>query len=246
MKKILICVFALTLVFAIKAETIKITAGEWAPYISKSLENDGPVSQVVTEAFKEVGIDVEYGFFPWKRAFSNAEKGSWDGTIVWNKTAEREKTMLFSEEPVFFDKTVLFHLKSTDLKWDGTKESLKPFKIGVTDGYNWGEILTKGYKDKSLQVEKTTSDLLNFKKLLKGRTDVFMCSFFVGYDIVSNNFSKADQLKFTNHPKPLFEPKGLYFLVGKANPKAKYWLGKFNEGLKKLKEKGRVKEIMGE
>lgn len=57
-------------------DTIRITNGEWPPYLSKKLPHYGFASHLITEAFATVNVEVEYGFFPWKRAFRNAQEGT--------------------------------------------------------------------------------------------------------------------------------------------------------------------------
>ncbi len=52
-----------------RAETLRITNGEWPPFTSQHLPHGGPLSRTVAEAFKQAGIKVEYGFFPWKRSY---------------------------------------------------------------------------------------------------------------------------------------------------------------------------------
>ena len=51
------------------AETIRITNGEWPPFTSERLPDKGPLSRIVAEAFALEGISVEYGYFPWRRAY---------------------------------------------------------------------------------------------------------------------------------------------------------------------------------
>ncbi len=48
------------------SKTIRLTNG-WQPYLSKDVPHHGFASHIVTEAFALVGVEVEYGFFPWKR-----------------------------------------------------------------------------------------------------------------------------------------------------------------------------------
>jgi polar amino acid transport system substrate-binding protein len=60
----------------------------------------GLASRVVTEAFAAEGVTVEYGYFPWARSFMLAQTGEWDGTLIWTKSAEREKDFYYSE-PLF-------------------------------------------------------------------------------------------------------------------------------------------------
>ena len=54
------------------AEKITLANGEWAPYLSKGLKHSGYMSHIVSEAFAEEGIEVEYVFLPWKRGFEDA------------------------------------------------------------------------------------------------------------------------------------------------------------------------------
>jgi len=66
------------------AETIRLTNGEWQPFLSKDAPHHGFASHIVTAAFALVGVEVEYGFFPWKRSFKLAKEGTWDGSVVWS------------------------------------------------------------------------------------------------------------------------------------------------------------------
>ena len=49
-------------------EEIKITIGEWSPFISKELPHYGIVPHIISEIFNEAGVNVQYGFFPWARS----------------------------------------------------------------------------------------------------------------------------------------------------------------------------------
>ena len=45
-------------------EEIRITLGEWSPFISKELPHYGIVPHIISEIFNEAGVNVQYGFFP--------------------------------------------------------------------------------------------------------------------------------------------------------------------------------------
>ncbi len=49
------------------AETIRLANGEWHSFLSKGAPHHGFASHIVTDAFALVGVEVEYGFFPWSR-----------------------------------------------------------------------------------------------------------------------------------------------------------------------------------
>ncbi len=62
MKKLVIIylIFVLLGSRAMARDSIRITTGEWPPYISESLPGYGVVSRIVTEAFKLENIRVEF------------------------------------------------------------------------------------------------------------------------------------------------------------------------------------------
>jgi polar amino acid transport system substrate-binding protein len=71
-------------------DIIRITNGEWPPYLSKVLPHNGFASHLVKEVFAAVHVEVLYGFFPWKRSYRYAKEGKgvsnsdiWNGSIVF-------------------------------------------------------------------------------------------------------------------------------------------------------------------
>ncbi len=95
--------------------SIKITIGEWPPYLSKDLKYYGVVARIITEAFALEGLSVEYGFFPWKRAFVLAKNSQdWDGSAIWSVNEERKVFFIFSD-PVMGKKMYFFISKRPDL-----------------------------------------------------------------------------------------------------------------------------------
>jgi polar amino acid transport system substrate-binding protein len=49
-------------------DTIRLTNGDWQPFMSENGPHHGIASHVITEGFARAGVEVEYGFSPWKRA----------------------------------------------------------------------------------------------------------------------------------------------------------------------------------
>lgn len=126
----------LTVRLAQSTETVSLTSGEWPPYLSEKLPDYGVASKIVTEAFWNVGIDVQYGFFPWNRSYRYAingkdEKGQiWHGTLVWIYTKDRSENFFYSD-PVITDSKVFFHMKNKPLEWENL-EDLRGKIIGGT------------------------------------------------------------------------------------------------------------------
>jgi polar amino acid transport system substrate-binding protein len=225
-------------------ETIRLTNGEWQPYFSEHSPHYGFASHIISEAFALVGVRVEYGFFPWKRALESAKKGQWDGGAAFWDSEERRKHFYFSEEPVVPTEMAFFHLKSTEFDWNGV-EDLKDLKIGATLEYFYGEELDEAEKASLLHIERVGSDELSLKKLLKGRIDVFPGDLMVTYAQIQDTFSAEEAALFTHHPKT-FESRGLYLLFSKQVEGNEQMRDLFDKGLRQLKESGRYEEIIAD
>ena len=106
--------------------------------LTRLLSHIGIASKIVTDVFKSVGIEVEYSFYPWKRAFIIAKENRWDGTIIWTKSIAREKDFYFSKYPILNVKDVFFYNRTKKITLKKI-EDLKGKTLGVTLGYSYGE-----------------------------------------------------------------------------------------------------------
>ena len=228
---------------ALAEQTIRITNGEWQPFMSEHVPHNGMVSHIITEAFALVGIDVEYGFFPWKRAYDLAKKGSWDGSAAWRDAEERRANFLYSE-PVTETTWAYFHLKSSPFDWT-TIDDLKSLKIGATLQYDYGAEFDKAEAEGRIKTERVASDELSLKKLLKGRIDIFVGEPLVTYAQIRDNFSEEEAAMFTHNPQT-FDPNSLHLVFSRQVETSEQMRDKFNEGLQKLKETGRYDEIIAD
>ena len=223
-------------------ETIRIAIGEWQPILSKHAPHYGFAAHVITEAFARQGIQVEYGFYPWKRAYLIAKEGvSWDGTAVWLHNEERAKDFYYSD-PVVPTTVSFFHLVDVDFDWESI-EDLGDTKIGVTSGYSYGPEFDSAVKTGEMNAEESRTDRLNLQKLLRGRIEAFPGEVAVMYSLIRELFSPETAARFTHHPKALLK-QPQHLLISKADPDNERWIREFNTGLKKLKESGRYDRIM--
>ena len=231
-------VFLLVLISAslLMGETYKFGLGEWEPFVSSKDKSKAICEEIVQEALKLEGVDAVNEYYPWKRSYEMTKDAKLDATYPWGLTDERKELFIYSD-PMLREKSVFFHLKSTNFDWN-SYEDLKKYKVGVTNGYKDEEI----YKKHGIKAEVVPKEDLNFKKMLAGRIDVYAGSFFVGYGMINKLFPDKANL-FTNHKKPQ-RVDDYYMLVSKKNPKAKEIISKFNAGLTKLKESGRYDQIL--
>ncbi len=229
---------------AFAQETIHLTNGEWSPYLSKDLKHYGVISRIVSEAFKLEGINVEYHFFPWKRAFVMAEKGKMDGSIIWGLRSDRAEKFYYSDS-VLSAKYVFFHLKEYSFKWENLND-LKNVSIGVPLGYSFGDEFEAAKRNKELQVYETPNTHTNFQLLLAKRIQICPEEIEVGYNILRREFGKKAVELITHHPKLLLPGEKHYLIMTKTNSRNKRMIELFNKGLKKLREQGKIKQYFAE
>jgi polar amino acid transport system substrate-binding protein len=243
MKSFLLSIFLMLLISTASfSETvIKITNGEWEPYLSQYAYEYGLASHIVSESFKLEGIVVKWGFYPWKRSYELAKKGKWDASAVWWPTKETKQDFLISD-PVVSTSFVFFYVKGRQFNWDSFND-LKGLNVGYTIGYGYGKEFMTAVKEKIFKIDKISSDEKNYKKLLHGRTDIFPNDPIVGYAQIRNSFTPEDVKRFTHHPKE-FEKNTLNLIISKNCKNGRFFLEKFNSGLEKLKKSGRIDQMV--
>lgn len=224
-----------------QSDVIRITNGEWEPYLSEFSPHYGLYSHIVSEAFKQEGISVKWGFFPWKRSYQLAKSGKyWDASAVW-WPREGTKKDFYISEPVGKTSFVFFHLKSLKFDWN-TIEDLNSYLIGITAEYDYGSEFMNAIKAGKITVDIVYQDEVNLRNLLNGRIDLFPNDKIVGYAQIHNNFSPEEIKLFTHHPRE-FEISTLCLIISKRCKNGEYFLEKFNSGLNKLRKNGKLEQL---
>lgn len=224
-------------------DAIRLTTGNWQPYTSEKAPDYGVASRIVTEAFALVGIEVEYGFFPWKRAMKLAREGTWDGSIIWYDTDERRADFFYSDA-IVWTTISFFHLKSFQFHWDGF-EDLSDLRVGGTMEYSYGAEFNAAERSGVFHTHRAVSDEAGLTNLLKGRIDVFPGELSVTYEQIHDTFSEEDAAQFIHHPRPVSRAP-LFLLLSKMVPESAQSRDLFNEGLRQLKANGRYDEIIAD
>lgn len=235
----ILCLSVTTMLFA--EETVKLATGDWPPFHTADRKDKGIMSRVVTEAFAQEGVTVQWKFFPWERAKRVALSGEFDGSASW----EPDNLPGFHySDPTFTSNYVFFYLKSKPFDWKNVAD-LKGKNIGATIGYGYGNDFDSAEKDGSIKVERADSDETNYKKLMAGRIDIFPNDPIVGYIQIAQTLGKDKVALFETHPKSL-RTYSFHLVLNTKNPKNKTLMEKFNAGLKKLKASGQYDSILKE
>ncbi|WP_167494662.1 MULTISPECIES: ABC transporter substrate-binding protein [Vibrio] len=218
-----------------KAQTLKIGVGEWPPYISESIEKNGFLTDLIVDILAEAGYDSEVMFFPWKRAYSNGVKGNINLTAVWMYKPERAADYYYSD-PILTEQFVFFHLKDKPFDWNQL-EQLWAYTIGGDIKYSYGAEFDSLLASEKLTMVREHSPELNFRKLIKGRTDLYIQEVNVGYSTLMTELADKRPL-VTHHPKPVLNNYS-YVLFPKSLEGSPELLKNFNAKLKEFRESGK-------
>lgn len=238
---VLIALIALALTTDADAQDrIRLTNGEWAPYLSKNLPHFGAASHIVVSAFAVVGVEVEYGFYPWKRSYKLAREGTWNGTLVWVYTPARAVDFDYSDV-VISDPEYLFHLKTFDLQWK-TIEDLRGLSIGATL-HTVYPTLENAEALGILTIERAGNYDTLYHRLLKARIHAIPQVSQVGRYYLRTTLAPEARSQIT-YANTIVQERNYHLILSKKVEVNKQLLKRFNNGLKMIRDSGQYAQII--
>lgn len=225
------------------AETLTLSLGEYPPFDSPDLPHQGLIPRIVTEVFRLEGVEVEYVFMPWPRAYEESKQGKVHGTVQWLYSAQRAGEHHFSD-PIMEESYVWFYMKKNAFDWQSF-EDLKGKAIGARQGFTYNPEFHQGIEDSSLDVSMLGNNKQNLDMLFNDRIDVFIEQLDVGYFGISHHYYGKGSQQFTHHPKIIFTKQN-HLLLSKQHEDSPYYIDKFNKGLKRLKASGKFQQYVNE
>ena len=229
--KYFLLILCIVFVCAIKAypeeKTVRLAGCEYPPYYGTSLQNNGFITEIITEAFKRKGYKVHVDFLPWKRALKLAKMGKYDGIYtIWYRK-EREQWFAYSDP--FPPNEIGFYKRREDTIPFATLEDLKPYIIGIVRGYTNPPKLEKA---EYLIKEEVPTDVMNLTKLYHGRIDLALIDKTLAQYLIKTRFPEyADRIEWMGPPLEL-----LYQHIGFSRKKEHYQkiVSDFNKGLQEI------------
>ena len=218
------------------SQTVHLVTSDLAPYIGEELQDNGYVYELVSEAFKRVGYNVEIEYFPLARAKMLVEEGARDGLMpVYHDTA-LEKKLVFSN-PFPGGRVGLLKRKALNagFKVDPTTnqtEALKQLK-SYRFGFRTGAVYTKEF-DNAGFLKKTgvTTDSQNLMKLFLGRIDFAVIDKYTAAYLMIEKFPHMiGQLEFLEPP---LGTMSFHLAISKKTKGFKKLLADFNRGLHEI------------
>lgn len=206
---------------------VKIAAGNWPPFIGEQLQDFGQVGKTIQEIFAAQGYQVEFHFYPWKRAYKKASEGEYVATAVWMYAEERTEFFHYSD-PVAQEQFVFFHRKDNPFEWQSLAD-VEGKRLGGGLGYSYGAELDQLIENDQVSINRVETPAKAFQLLKYRRVELVPEEKHIGLFSLSKLPIELQQLIAFN-PKP-FLTNDSYLLFSKAHPQAEALMAVFNQGL---------------
>jgi len=221
----------------VQAGKVKLATGEWVPFTSEGLENYGFFTEIISEVFKEMGVEAEYVFYPWRRCYDSVKKGKAWAAFPYSYTEERAKEVLYSDQIAYSTTKFFYYKNNKDYEYE-TLEDLRPYKLGGVIGYFYEKLLNKA----GLEVDYVPKELNAIEKLMVRRIELLPLNELVGWHLIKKHFSDEEN-NFGTLEKA-FSRDALHLIVSKKYPDTRELLKEFNAALKRVKENDTYKSIL--
>ncbi len=181
-------------------KTLVLATAPFPPF--RIIQADGSVAgadaDIVREVFALAGYRVRYQVYPLARATDLLIWGGVAGFVSVTSSPERERYCHFSL-PINHVRDVFFKRKDRTIAWR-TMEDLAPYVVGHS-GYNYAPVFLDAIRRQVFRrvetVRAENPEPLQFRKLLAGRMDLFICELNVGLWFLRNHapeFSGIDSI----------------------------------------------------
>lgn len=214
----------------------KVTLGgedDWYPYsgYNSKKQYDGMAVDLIKEAFKTVGVEVEVKILPYARCMEAAKRGDVTGCFDTAKNAQLEPLYSWHKIPVF---TGLINYYSDMASPPVTTKELEGKRVGVTNGY---EYVPEFDTNTKISRELASSDTDTLKKLSAGR---------INYGVL---YEKPASVLLKENPDLKVKKAGeagkvdLFVAFTKVHPDGQKYADLLDKGLANIKASGKYAEI---
>jgi polar amino acid transport system substrate-binding protein len=222
---------------------VTLSVGEYPPFDSADLPHQGLIPRIVSAAFLLEGVEVEYVFLPWPRAYEESKSGNVHGTVQWLHSEQRAKEHYYSD-PIMEESYVWFHMKKNAFDWHSF-DDLKGMTIGARQGFTYIAEFYEAIDSEVISVSMLSNNKQNVDMLFHDRIDAFIEQIDIGYYGISRHYYGRGAELFTHHPKPIFSKQN-HLLLSREHKDSLYYLAKFNAGLKRLRASGVLQQFIDE
>ena len=206
----------------------------------------GIFNDILTEAFKRLGIPLKKGVYPWKRAQKLVKEGKADG-MVTIYTKERQKFMVASKPIWYIKETIFFRRdnpKACKMLKINSFDDMRDFVVVETMGSGWSKEQFKKHGIKNVVWVPTVDSAFNL--LAKGRADLYMMFDLNAYNKLLKRQQEGGALQKGYQEiiaiAPPFTALPFSLLIRRDSPYVNI-IEKFNQVIEQMKKDGTYQKI---
>ena len=207
----------------------------------------GIFNDILTEAFKRLGIKLKKGVYPWKRAQKLVKEKKADG-MVTVYTKERRKFMVASKPIWYIKETIFFRRdnpKACKMLKINSFEDMKDLVLVETIGSGWAKEQYEKHGIKNVVWVPTIESAFNL--LAKGRVDAYMMFNLNAYSMLLKRQEAQEGPLKDGYQQiiaiaPPFTALPFRLLIRKDSPYANI-IDKFNKVIEEMEKDGTYKRI---
>jgi len=236
--------------------TLRTASYGWRPFIYEEVAGgtksvNGLDTRLANLAFSNIGYDVLYeGETSWNKLLDDLKKGKKDIIISALKHPEREAFGYYSEE---FRRSVnvLFVPRGASEKYSLKNVTdimkmfqEKSFRLGVVDGYSYGQKELDAYikdSENESKIVKADTDTELFNLLARKQVDGFLIDQIVGADI---SYKQQFQDIAEEYPLRISEIPYYVLFSKKSKEVTPELVQQFNASIAKLKDNGQYNKLV--
>lgn len=217
------------------ADRIPLCVGDFPPYNASQLPEQGPVIQLITEAFRRQRHTVQVEFMPWARIIKLGEQGQCAVVGMW-RNEQRDRLFSYSR-PLLRQELGFFARKPADANAGPDLRRLQDLTLGVERGSYLSPIL----REPGLRLDLAAGLSSNLRKLAAGRVDLAYGDRAAGEYLLSTDPALSRLIEWK---PPRLEFKDTYLAVAKQSPQGAAWLAAFEKGLTSMQADGSYQALL--
>ncbi|ATH06762.1 hypothetical protein BIY24_02040 [Halobacteriovorax marinus] len=203
----------------------------WPPYANE--DGEGISSDIVIEAFKEVGVKVKLHVFPYSRIMEMTKRGELDGCYNVTKDKSTHEEFIFGQQPILETTASYYHLSNRPYK-KGLKSG---DKVALMRGYQYGDDF-ESKKESYVETRVNTQEQI-LKLILRDRVNVGILA-----DGSANFHIKRLNLEDKIKKGAVHFKLKVFLAFSKEKETSKRLAKLLDQGIEKLKSKGKYQELV--
>lgn len=218
---------------------LTLVVDEYPPYIEQNTTGQGLMTQLVMQAYAQQGIYPKLVFSNWRRIEEIEIDQNHYMSFPYIHSQARNAKWHFSDN-IITAPTAMVHRKNNPIEWR-TLEDLKPYTIGISAGYHYGDAF-EAFRSQ-LNVYQAGTDLQNLRRVIHGRLDIFPVDPYVATALLNQHFSYKQRMLVSITSQPSLITDSMHAVCAKTDPHCLYYLNRLNRGLEKMKQNGQYQAL---